>query len=148
MEFPHNFLSDRGASFLSNLMKEVYNLLGLKKVNTTAYHPQTNGLVEWFNRTLTEMLSKKVQKGGKDWDQQLPYLLFAYRASLQESIGESPFFLLYGCTPGIPTDAALQSPIDRSLLDLDDYCSELTVRMSAAWESAREHIKTAQARQK
>jgi len=88
------------------------------------------------------MLSKKVQKGGKDWDQQLPYVLFAYRASLQESTGESPFFLLYGCTPGIPTDAALQSPIDRSLLDLDDYCSELTVRMSAAWESAREHIIT------
>ena len=99
---PTQLLLDRGASFLSNLMKKVYELLGLKKVNTTAYHPQTDGLVKRFNRTLTDMLSKKVKKGGKDWDQQLPYVLFAYRASLQESTGESPFILLYGRTPAVP----------------------------------------------
>ena len=117
-------------------MKSVYELLGLKKVNTTAHHPQTDGLVERFNRTLTDMLSKKVKKGGKDWDQQLPYVLFTYRASIQESTGESPFFLLYDRTPRVPTDGMLQPPIDRSLIDLDDYCSEITTRMSAAWESA------------
>ena len=113
-------------------------------MSTTAYHPQTDGLVERFNRTLTDMLSKKVQKGGKDWDQQLPYVLFAYRTSLQESTGESPFFLLYGHNPEMPTDAALQLPVIRNMLDLDDYCSELVARMSTAWESAREHIKGAQ----
>ena len=145
---PTQLLSDRGASFLSNLMKSVYELLGLKKVNTTAYHPQTDGLVERFNRTLTDMLSKKVKKGGKDWDQQLPYVLFAYRASIQESTGESPFFVLYGRTPRVPTDGMLQPPIDRSLIDLDDYCSEITTRMSAAWESARQHIKASQGKQK
>ena len=64
---PTQLLSDRGTSFLSNLMKEVYNLLGIKKVNTIVYHPQTDGLVGWFNHTLTDMLSKKVKKGGKDW---------------------------------------------------------------------------------
>ena len=63
---PTQLLSDRGTSFLSNLIKEVCNLLGIKKVNTTAYHPQTDGLVERFNHTLTDMLSKKVKKGGKD----------------------------------------------------------------------------------
>ena len=145
---PTQLLSDRGASFLSNLMRKVYELLGLKKVNTTAYHPQTDGLVERFNRTLTDMLSKKVKKGGKDWDQQLPYVLFAYRASMQESTGESPFFLLYGRTPGVPTDDMLQPPADRSLVDLDDYGSEIATRMSDAWESAREHIKASQRKQK
>lgn len=145
---PTQLLSDRGASFLSNLMKKVYELLGIKKVNTTAYHPQTDGLVERFNRTLTDMLSKKVKKGGKDWDQQLPYVLFAYRTSMQESTGESPFFLLHGRTPGVPTDDMLQPPVNRGLVDLDDYCSEITTRMSTAWESAREHIKVSQGRQK
>ena len=77
-------------SFLSNLMKEVYNLLGIKKVNAAAYYPQT----EQFNRTLTDMLSKEVKKGGKDWDQQLPFVLFAYRASIQELTGERPFLLV------------------------------------------------------
>ena len=53
---PGELLSDRGAAFLSKLVLEVCRLMGTKKVNTTAYHPQTDGLVERFNRTLTDML--------------------------------------------------------------------------------------------
>ena len=46
---PGQLLSDRGKAFLSQLMKEVCGVLGVKKINTTAYHPQTDGLVERFN---------------------------------------------------------------------------------------------------
>lgn len=123
-------LSDRGTAFLSKLMKEVYKLLGLKKVNTTAYHPQTDELVEQFNRTLTDMLSKKVVCSGKDWDIQLPYVLFAYRASAQDSTGESPFFLLNGKEAVLPTTEMLESPHERANTDADDYTRETTVRMS------------------
>ena len=66
-------------------MKEVCQLL-----NTTTYHPQTDGLVERVNRTLTDMLAKTVDAGGQNWDQKLPYALFAYIASMQESTKESP----------------------------------------------------------
>ena len=65
-------LSDRGRSFLSALMKEVETLLGFHKVNTSAYHPQTDGLVERYNRTLTAMLAKTAQGSGRDWDKRLP----------------------------------------------------------------------------
>ena len=58
-------------------MYEVYKLLGIKKVNTTVYHPQTDGLVERFNRTLNSMLAKTVQKQGCNWDEHLPYVLYA-----------------------------------------------------------------------
>ena len=75
---PRELLSDRGATFLSSLLKEVCQIMGLKKVNTTAYHPQGDGLVERFNRTLIDMLAKTVHRTGKDWDECLPYLLFAY----------------------------------------------------------------------
>ena len=93
---PAQLLSDRGAAFLSQLMKEVCKVLEVEKVNSTAYHPQIDGLVERFNRTLTSMLSKKVQQDGSDWDLHLPYVPFAYRASIQESNQNSPFFLLHG----------------------------------------------------
>ena len=43
---PAKLLSDRGANFLSDILQEVYKLLGIKKVNTSAYHPQSDGLVE------------------------------------------------------------------------------------------------------
>ena len=66
---PSEILSDRGQAFLSGLLKEVQQLLGYKKLNTTAYHPQTDGLVERFNRTLTSMLAKTVDRGGKEWNQ-------------------------------------------------------------------------------
>ena len=104
---PSEVLSDRGRVFLSGLLKEVQQLLGFKKVNTSAYHPQTDGLVERFNRTLTAMLAKTVEHGGKDWDQKLPFVLFAYRASQQQSTLESPFFLLYGRDPRLPADPAM-----------------------------------------
>ena len=89
---PSEVLSDRGNTFLSGLMKEVEVLLGYHKVNTTAYHPQTDGLVERYNRTLTAMLAKTVRKGESEWDEMLPYVMFAYRASQQASTGESPFY--------------------------------------------------------
>ena len=101
---PSALLSDRGRTFLSGLLREIQQLLGFKKVNTSAYHPQTDGLVERFNRTLTSMLAKTVERGGKDWDQRLPFVLFAYRASQQQSTLESPFFLLYGRDPRLPTE--------------------------------------------
>ena len=80
---PSEILSDRGRAFLSGLMQEVETLLGFRKVNTTAYHPQTDGLVERYNRTLTAMLAKTVENRGTEWDARLPYVLFAYRACLQ-----------------------------------------------------------------
>ena len=48
------------------------------------------------------MLAKTTQKGGRDWDQNLPYVLFAYRASEQQFTHESPFYLLYGHDPRLP----------------------------------------------
>ena len=82
---PTQLLSDRGTAFLSKLMVEVYKLLGLKKVNTTAYHPQTDSLVERFNCTITNTLWKEVLQSGKDWDTQVPYVLFCI-SSLSSAI--------------------------------------------------------------
>ena len=86
---PSQLLSDRGGAFLSKLLQEIGMLLGFHKVNTTAYHPQTDDLVERFNRTLIDMLAKTAEQNGKNWDEKLPFVLFAYRSTAQESTGES-----------------------------------------------------------
>ena len=88
---PKELLSDRGANLLSGLMLEVCNLTGMKKINTMAYHPQTDGLVENFNRTLQAMLAKHSKAFGTDWDKHLQHLLFAYRTRPHDSTNESPF---------------------------------------------------------
>ena len=74
---PSKILTDQGTNFLARLMKEVCLPLGVKPIRTSPYHPQTDGLVEWFNQTLKAMLRRTVTEC-KDWDHLLPYPLFAY----------------------------------------------------------------------
>lgn len=145
---PVELLSDRGAAFLSHLLKEVCGLLGIHQLNTTSYHPQTDGLVERFNRTLTDMLAKRVDKSGRDWDSHLPYVLFAYRTSRQEWTGESRFFQLYGHDPRLPTELRIDTPVTRMEYNLDTYKGEVATRLQKAWQLAQDQVKKAQKRQK
>ena len=122
---PEQLLSDRGPNFLSSLVEKFCQLLGTSKVNTSGYHPQCNGLVEKFNSTLINMLAKSVGKHGSDWDKDLPYVLFAYRVAVQDSTKSSPFYLLYGQHPRVPTDTALDHPQTVYRIDFEDYAEEL-----------------------
>lgn len=99
---PQKLLSDRGAAFLSRMSRHLYRLLNVRKVNTSAYHPQTDGLNERYNKTVIIMLSMYVSDHQKDWDVYLPYVRFAYNTSLQSSTGETPFFLMHGRDAVIP----------------------------------------------
>ena len=76
---PEEILTDQGTHFMSQLLAEVYKLLRMKSIRTSPYHPQTDGLVERFNKTLKAMLRKTAISEGKDWDKLIPYVLFAYR---------------------------------------------------------------------
>ena len=116
-----------------------------KKLNTSGYHPQTDGLVEKFNCTLINMISKHTDAGTVEWDQQLQLLLFAYRMMVQESTRESPFFLLYGRDPRLPTGTQLDGARKEHLVDMDDYRTELVMSMA---KIALENICRAQRKQK
>ncbi len=68
-DIPECLLSDRGSHFLADLMKELLKLFGINKLNTTAYHPQTNGKLERAHRTLVPMLMGLCKRADfKDWD--------------------------------------------------------------------------------
>ena len=96
---PSKLLSDQGKNFLSNLVKSVCEYFKINKVQTTPYHPQCDGLVERFNKTLCKMLSAYANSNQTNWDLYLPLVLFAYRTAEQSSSGFSPFNLLYGREP-------------------------------------------------
>ena len=91
--------SDQGANLTSNLISSLCDHLGIHQTRTTAYHPQGNGQVERFNRTLEAMLSKTILENQRDRDQQLPKVMFAYRTAIHEATGYTPFYIMYGRSP-------------------------------------------------
>ena len=104
---PEALLSDRGSNLLSSLMLDVCELLDIEKLNTTSYHPECDGMVERFNRSLKTMLRKRDAQFGNQWDRHLPGLMWAYRNAPHDTTGEKPSFLLFGWDCRSPTEAAL-----------------------------------------
>ena len=146
---PEKLLSDRGTNLLSFLMQEVCELLGISKINMTDYHPQTNGMVERFNRTLKTMLRKHVESWGKQWDKHLYAVLYAYRNTPHESTGEKPSYLLFGKDLRTPTEAAYLPETKNTLVsDLTTYREKLVVGLSLAREQAAEAMQRAQRKYK
>jgi hypothetical protein len=88
-------LTDRGTHFNNQMVNELMNKFKIKHLLSTPYHPQTNVLVERFNRTLCESLAKTAQEI-LNWDLQIAPTLFAYRTSKQSTTKISPFYLTYG----------------------------------------------------
>ena len=93
---PEQLHSDQGRQFESELVKEICKLLGVRKTHTTPYHPQGNGMVERFNRTLLDMLSTTVGDHPSNWEHNLRKVCLAYNSSVHASTGFSPFFLMFG----------------------------------------------------
>ena len=144
---PSQLLSDRASNFLSKVMYEVCKILQTKKINSTSFHPQTDGLVERFNRTLITCLSIYM-KQKNDWHVFLPYILFAYRTSPHASTKESPYYLLFGRDPKLPTAEKLSEPPSPYVCDLDSYAHVLHRYLHDAWTLAKHNLVQAQEQQK
>lgn len=65
---PKEILKDQRTPFMSKVMKDLYRFLKIDSIKTSVYHPQTDRLVERFNKTLKTMLRNVIQKDGRDWD--------------------------------------------------------------------------------
>ena len=87
-------LSDQGANFKSNIIRELCGLMAIWKVRTLPYLAETNGQVEWAHQTLMHMIGKlsKDQKG--DWPRHLPELVHAYNSTRSAIAGYSPHYFL------------------------------------------------------
>ena len=141
-------MSNDGANFLSSLIHEICKLLGVRKINSSGYHPQTDGLVEKFNSTLISMISKSCEITKRDWDDHLPYLLFAYRVSAQASSKELPFFLVHGRDARVPTQSVITHVRSSYAVDTGDYKEDLLSNLSTAWKLAKENLQKSQWSQK
>lgn len=145
---PKQLHSDQGKEFESELFHAVCTRLGIEKTRTTPYRPQSDGLVEKFNQTLQVMLSAFVNKCRNDWDNHLPYLLMAYRASVNDSTGVSPFKMMYGREMSYPIDVIAGIPNSNKHFCPVEYIQWLNHTFTVTFNFARDNLLKAATRQK
>ncbi|XP_065939358.1 uncharacterized protein [Magallana gigas] len=149
---PREMLTDMGAQFTSALMSEVSRLISLSQRTTTPFHPSCNGLVERFNGNLKQMLKRLCSEKPKDWDKYLSSVLFAYREVPQESLGFSPFELVYGRSVRGPISILKElwtnDIPDPNVKTTYQYVLDLKDRLQSMAELANESLETSSTRYK
>ena len=147
---PRSVQSDQGSNFMSGIFQQVMYELGIKQYKSSAYHPESQGALERFHQTLKNMIRSYCFDTEKDWDEGIHLLLFAVRESVQESLGFSPFELVFGHTVIGPLKLLKEKFLsdDDSSLNLLQYVSDFKNRLSKACEAARSNLKSAQTKMK
>uniref|UniRef100_A0A3Q3K986 Integrase catalytic domain-containing protein n=1 Tax=Monopterus albus TaxID=43700 RepID=A0A3Q3K986_MONAL len=133
---PETVHSDQGQQFESEVVQTLCRLLNIKKTRTTAYHPQSDGMVERFNRTLIDQLAKTLLTYGGEWDDYVKHVAFTYNTTTHSCTRFTPFFLTHGREAQVPSDVLLPT----RALD--------TQSLSVAFSGARMHSEMAHDRQK
>ena len=99
---PVYILSDNGTEFKNNLMDQVLKQLGIERIFSAPYHPQSNGKLEVFHKYLKPTLKNFCEKDLSNWDQYLNQVLASYRVTPNLATAEMPFFLVYEGDPNLP----------------------------------------------
>ena len=138
--------SDQGSNFMSKLFQQAMHELDVHQVSSSAYHPESQGALERFHQTLKSMLRNYCHEHTKDWDEGVPLLLFAIREVVQESIGFSPFELVYGHSVRGPLKLIKEKWLgdDYAQISLLQYVCDFKNRLHDALDVARENLKSAQ----
>ena len=138
---PEKLHSDQGHQFESNLVKEVCKLLHINKTRTTPYHPQCDGLVEQFNRTLLNMLTTCTEDHPRDWEQNIRKVCMAYNTSVHPSTGFSPFYLMFGRQARLPVDLIYGTgPQIADNQSVGEYTASLKNKVSETFDLMRKNM--------
>jgi len=107
-------------------------------------------IVERFHRTLNSMLGKVVSESQRDWDDKLPSVMAAYRASPHSSTGFTPNRLFLGRENRMPLDLVMGLPLQEAVGDttVNDFVVDQREKAEAAYRTAREHLGVAAERRK
>ena len=105
---PRYIHSDNGTEFKNTLMDWVLKQLGIERIFSALYHPQSNGKLEVFHKYLKPTLKKLCEKDSSNWDKYINQVLTSYRVTPYLATAETPFFLVYGRDPNLPLHQLLE----------------------------------------
>jgi transposase InsO family protein len=127
---------DGGKEFVNKLLAELCELLNVQHSKKTPYHPQCNAQVEVFNKTVKKYLASYVDETTLNWDEFLPTLMLAYNTSFHSTIATTPFELLFGVRPQLPS---LPAPDIQRVHYGKSFPAERLQMLQHARQVARQH---------
>jgi hypothetical protein len=141
MGTPKHISTDQGTNFLSDLFKNTCKLLKIKKLQTTAFRPESNGGLERSHRVLAEYLRHYVNEDQTNWDECVPYAMYVYNTTIHTATGYTPFEPVYGFQSTFHETPSPQ-------YNYDDYVMELKSRLQTAHDVAKQKLITAKQKSK
>ena len=124
--FPQCLMSDQGTEFCGKVIVAMCSLLGVEKIRTTLYHPQTNGSAERVHQTLQRMIGKLDPEKKKKWPAHIGSIIIAYNSTRSFVTGYSPYYLMFGQRPQLPIDLLFPTRRTQMLTrTIDEYVASL-----------------------
>lgn len=134
-------LTDMGTEYLNQVLNELCNLLKIAQKNSTAYHPQSLGLVERSHRTFNEYIRSYIDINRDDWDEWLKYFAYCFNTTPSSVNNYCPFELVFAKLP--PDFDFLSSGTIDPIYNLDSYYAEVKHRLQISNKRAQTIIEKA-----
>jgi hypothetical protein len=109
--WPESILNDNGTEFDNSLISALCEMGATKRMFTSPYHPETNGMCERFMRTMKSRLRTSVSEFHHDWDNHLPAIRLAYNTAVHSSTASTPGYLMFGRTLRTVADERFRAPV-------------------------------------
>jgi hypothetical protein len=142
---PGIILTDQGSNFMSEVFKGICKLFRIEKLNTVAYHPESNGALERSHKTLVTYLRSYVDSKPSSWDQWLPFACFMFNTTPHSITLYSPYELLFGRRCNIPGE--LEQEV-QPLYNYDDIVKVIKYKMQESHHIARKNLMQFKERQR
>ena len=125
-------ISDKGGEFNNELMDQIKLLLRIRRISTTPYNPRSDGLAENHMHTLKDQLSAYVNKATDNWDEFLPVVALAYRTTVCDSTGYTPYYALFGREAKLISESWIEEFIKQK--GLTEYVKDIVRTLRTTWD--------------
>ena len=132
---------DQGSEFANELVKELQSVLGFKMTRTSAYRPQGNSVLERVHSTLHNMLATYINVEYDNCAELLPFIQLVHNTAYNETLEETPHFLMFGRRASLPVDIIICVPCTSGSGTRLEYSRRTVENLQLAYEIAPRNLR-------
>ena len=136
--YPNLIMSDRGRNLTGGVVRELREVMGIRGIQTTAYNPSGNSIVETRVKRVGMLLGILVAQNDDDWPELLPHITYAVNSSETTATGMSPYFMVFGTDPSSGLITQPKDIGDEDPVDLTEWLATHVRTLRQAWLRALE----------